>query len=202
VHALGAALGARLAEIGGRARVPVISLVRDPIAREVSSVFQTSGLFRAALRHESGQLDAESALAFLAERFVGPDPCGYAEQWFDRELAVAFGVDVFAQPFDHERGHCILRSPRADVLLLRTEDLDRTLPGAIAELLSLQAEPAVLRDNERALSTDGEAYAHVQKYLRLPRSVVERIYQGRLTRHFYGKQQIEAFVERWSEPGS
>ena len=113
VHALGAALGARFEEVGDHARVPVISLVRDPIAREVSSVFQTSGLLRAALRDESGQLDPESALAFLAERFVGPDPCGYAEQWFDQELAVAFGVDVFAEPFDDARGYRILRSPRA-----------------------------------------------------------------------------------------
>ena len=55
---------------------------------------------------QTPMLDPAAALAFLAERFVGPDPCGYAEQWFDQELAVAFGVDVFAEPFDDARGYC------------------------------------------------------------------------------------------------
>ena len=198
---LGAAVGDRIAAVGDRVCLPVVSLVRDPIAREISSVFQSSALFGEALR-DGDRIDTDRALAFLGERFSGPDPCGYAEEWFDRELAVTFGIDVFDQPFDRERGYTILRSRRADVLLLRTEDLDRTLPAAVAELLGLAEEPALLRDNERVHTPDSETYARVRESFRLPRSVVEGIYQGRLARHFYGKDMIEAFTRRWSAPAA
>ena len=199
VLTLGAVVGNRIAAVGDRVCFPVVSLVRDPIAREISSVFQSSSLLGEALR-VGDRIDVDRASAFLTERFSAPDPCGYAEQWFDRELAVTFGIDVFDQPFDRDRGYTILRSRRANVLLLRTEDLDRTLPAAAAELLGLAEEPALLHDNVRVHTPDGETYTRVRKSFRLPRSVVERIYSGRLARHFYGKDMIEAFIRRWSDP--
>ena len=91
---LGAVLGDRIAAVGDRVHFPIVSLVRDPIAREISSVFQTSALFGEALR-VGGRIDVDRVSAFLTERFSAPDPCGYAEEWFDRELAVTFGIDVF-----------------------------------------------------------------------------------------------------------
>ncbi|MGH0028376.1 MAG: hypothetical protein ACQGVC_01180, partial [Myxococcota bacterium] len=75
---LGDAVGARLMQLGDRVRLPVVSLVRDPIAREVSSLFQDPRVFADRLRDAEGRIDVEGACAFLAERFAGPDPCGYA----------------------------------------------------------------------------------------------------------------------------
>jgi hypothetical protein len=195
---LGEALGARIAELGDRVRFPVVTLVRDPIAREVSGLFQTAHLQQGVLYGQDGCVVADAALDFLADRFAGDAPCDYGERWFDRELQRTFGIDVFAAPFDTRRGYAILRSARADVLVLRTEDLDRTLPVGAAELLGLSQPPSVLRANERDLTPDGEAYARVQKAFRLPRSRVEQIYAGRLARHFYSPDEIAGFVERWS----
>ncbi|MGH0033152.1 MAG: putative capsular polysaccharide synthesis family protein, partial [Myxococcota bacterium] len=124
---------------------------------------------------------------------------GYAEEWFDRELRTTLGIDVFDEPFDRERGWQILHARRADLLLLRTEDLDRTLPVGFAELTGT-ALPDVARENVRAETFDGRAYAEIWRRFRLPRDVVRRIYGGRLTRHFYGKDRIERFTARWSGP--
>ena len=140
----------------------------------------------------------DAALELISERFAGADPCGYVEEWFDRELLKTFGVDVFATPFDFARGYTILRGERADVLVLRTEHLDRSLPPGVAELLRLPEGPRVRRANERDLSRDGAAYAQVRKALRFPRAVVERIYAGRVARHFYTEEEIARFVQRWT----
>jgi len=194
---LAEALAARIAELGTSVRFPIVSLVRDPIAREVSSIFQDPRLFAGELCDARGRVDVARALDFLHARFEARDACAYAEQWFDQELAVSFGIDVFDEPFDRDRGYQLLRARRADLLLLRTEDLDRTLPQGVADLLGFELAP-VDRANERERSRDGDVYRRVREAFRLPRERVEQIYAGRLARHFYGKDWIERFVARWS----
>ena len=86
------------------------------------------------------------------------------------------------------------------MLLLRTEDLDRVLGPAIAELLDLRKPPKLVRATERAASSDRDLYDSVVEKFRLPRSEVDRVYADRVTRHFYPPDAIDRLTERWSRP--
>jgi hypothetical protein len=196
--ALAVRLGERLRRLGGRFQLPVVSLVRDPIARSVSGLFQSPDFARVSLRDRSGRFDVDRVVAYLEERFQTADPCGGAEAWFDDELAAVFGVDVFAQPFPREQGYTILRGQRARVLLLRLEDLDRTLGAGLLELLDLPKQPAIVRSNLRERSADAAEYARVLERFRLPREIVEEIYARRMVGHFYTEEMIERFRRRWT----
>ena len=196
--AIGRALGARLRRVGGQLQLPVISLVRDPIARQVSGLFQSPDFASVPLRDAKGRFDVDRVLAYLEERFLAADPAGAAERWFEEELRSVFGVDVFAQPFPRERGYTLMRSRAASVLVLRTEDLDHTLGPALMELLDLPKAPAIVRSNLRDRTAHAADYAEVRARFRLPREIVDEIYARRLTQHFYPEAMIVEFKRRWT----
>lgn len=189
-------LGPRLRALEPGLQIPVVTLVRDPIARLVSGAFRMPCLEKGALTRDE-RPDANAALAHLEQVAQRDDTWRGPDQWFDNELKEMFGIDVFALPFVKDRGYGIYRSSRARVLLLCMEDLDDILGPALAEFLELPEPPKVIRANEPG-SGDGDAHAQLEDRFRLPRDHVEKIYAERLPRHFYDAATLRRFAERWS----
>jgi hypothetical protein len=198
---LGRALGERIENLDGSRPVQVVTLVRDPIAREVSGLFQNPEFAAAELRNRHGRYDVKRTIEFLENTLCAADACDYVHNWFDRELRATFGIDVFAVPFPKERGWTLLCNERARVLVLRMEDLDRTLGPALAEFLGLDEEPKTATDNVRSERPEGSDYRDVVAGLRLPQRVCERIYSHRFSRHFYSDEMLAEFSQRWSATG-
>ena len=92
--ALSTLLGNRVRRCGGF-QLPVVSLVRDPIARQISGLFQSPDLASISLHDRSGRFDVDRVVAYLEEHFLTADPHHGADSWFDEELGTVFGVDVF-----------------------------------------------------------------------------------------------------------
>jgi hypothetical protein len=195
---LGRALGERIEELDRSLQVQVVTLVRDPIAREVSGLFQNPEFASAELRDRHGRYDVERTVEFLENTLCAADTCDYVHNWFDRELRATFGIDVFAAPFPKQRGWTLLCNERARVLVLRMEDLDRTLGPALVEFLGLDEEPKTASDNVRSERPEGSDYRDVVAALRLPQRVCERIYSHRFSRHFYSDAMLAEFSLRWS----
>ena len=196
---LGRALSQRILAARPDRRFPVITLVRDPIARDVSGIFQSPELYGAGLVDAQRRFDVERVLECLRERFCGEHGCDYTFEWFDRELRSALGVDVLKRPFPRERGYTVLEGARASVLVLRTEDLDRTLAPGLRELLGIEKVTSVARANVRDEGAAGDAYRDVLRRLRLPREAVLRIYAHPFVRHFYPDAMIDTFARRWTQ---
>ncbi len=194
---VGRAVGDRLRAGSGAPRLPVITLVRDPIAREVSAIFQSPGLHAAGLVDARGRFDVTRVLAHLEASLQAEDACRYVFEWFAREIQPVLGIDVLAAPFDRERGYAILEGARARLLVLRTEDLDDNLAPALRELMGLETPPAASRANARSEGEGGDAYREVLRRLGLPRSAAERIYAHPFVRHFYTDAMVAGFLARW-----
>jgi hypothetical protein len=84
-------------------------------------------------------------------------------------------------------------------LVLRTEDLDRTLAGALQDFLDLHKAPRVVHANQRARTDQADTYRSVLARFRLPRDAVDAVYARRLARHFYSESMLEGFRRRWAE---
>ena len=120
-------------------RWQVVTIVRDPMARNLSAFFQ--GCEVAALeggrwqfrseRYGVELVVAESEPGPLLEAFVERFPHERPLDFFDTQLAALFGIDVFAQPFPREAGWAVCRSERCETLLLRLEDLREAGPSAL-----------------------------------------------------------------------
>lgn len=180
----------------------VITLVRDPIARDISGFFQHVESSHPELLSGNGDLGVEHALRIIRElqcvfRNYNEDT-DFACSWFDRELKQVLGVDVFEHPFPHETGYLIIRRPEVDVLILRLEDLTRTFSAALEKFLGITG-PITRIDRNTALERRvAGAYRCVVDRFRLDPETCSRIYSSRLSRHFYGEEEREALKLRWA----
>jgi hypothetical protein len=179
----------------------IISLVRDPIDRTVSDLYQNPAFAGAVDLYGSGTgiIDAGRAVRFLKTALSEEKTFKYINEWFDRELKRVFGIDVFNRPFPVDAGVAVYRAGNAEALVIRLENLSGAGEAAIANFLNLEHPFRIQPGNIRRETPAGESYLRVKQALRLPRDLCERIYAGRFARHFYSSAMIEQFIRKWSE---
>jgi hypothetical protein len=180
----------------GRKPVYLISLVREPIAREISDVFQNMAAHHPQLLSESGDVDIEKTVDFISTEFAGFDEAtDYTCTWFNKEMLDSFGLDVYATPFDHQRGYSIIANDRANLLLLRMEDLSTIFETATEDFLG-QSIPLRVA-NEASSKSNYQAYQRVLGQLSLPGPNAARIYNSRYAKHFYPSETRQKLTKHW-----
>jgi hypothetical protein len=177
-------------------RVKVITMVRDPLATNVSGLFHNYRWWPTELKAQC-EPPAADCLAAVQRYFLDQYDHDVPDAWFDMEVRTLYGIDVFAEPFDPERGYAIYRNDFADVLLLKLEKLNECAADAMREFLGL--ENFQLAESNKA---EDKSYAAIYKAFRqessLPQSYLDRIYNSRVARHFYAPAEIAAFRLKWA----
>ena len=177
----------------------VITLVRDPVARNLSSFFYNLSDYVAAsdLRQER----REHTLHALVMAFLNGFDHAFSLRWFEQQLEPFFGIDVFAQPFSGERGYAIQETERCRLLILRTEDMERVLAGAMERFLGLSdfRPPAVNLGKQQGYA---QLYRDLLDHIVLPPTYLSYVYDSRLARHFYTHEERAARTRFWSDPSS
>ncbi len=184
-----------------RAKVPgwkVITLVRDPVAREVSYFFQnldsetttpyvgTRSYVLSLSRERLGQLFVEKMCDLKEHPF----------EWFNRFIRPSFGLDVFLEPFDKERGFQIYKTSIADILLIRYENLWNEGKKAIADFVHLKQ----LEWTPNNISSDkyyAKQYKTFKEEFIMPKKYIEEIYKSPYVEKFYTTDEIEIFKQAW-----
>lgn len=189
-----------------RERVRVITLVRDPVARNVSSFFQLLDRSPQTTLDALSRLGDEQRSRRLLDLFLheyGEDGIPYAAHdaamtWFDQELRDVIGIDVYSIPFEKHAGHTVVSGMQADALVLRVEDLHRVAPAALEHYLNIGG--VQLRSaNVGSKKSYGSWYRHFLAHVRLPTNYVEQLYSSRYMRHFYTDVEAERLRRRWVE---
>lgn len=106
----------------------IITLVRDPIAREVSGFFQLGDRIFDVLEDQEPIETIIDKVSLRIEKLQDEEH-SQVHTWFDNEIKTVFGIDVYSQPFDFEKGYAVFSNERTKVLLFRLEDLDRAFEG-------------------------------------------------------------------------
>jgi Putative capsular polysaccharide synthesis protein len=179
----------------------VISLVREPIARDVSALIQMVDMLRPDLV-QGGTPDVRAIVRAVRSQFLGfSERRSYTCRWFDDELRAVFGIDVFGAAFDPGPGWMRLKQDHVDLLVLRLESLDETIGPATAEFLGAPIQ--LVRHSSRSDAKLQAAYRKpwydgIVSGVRLPRALCQRIYESRYSRHFYSADERGQFTERWA----
>lgn len=175
-----------------RHRLKVISLVRDPIARYVSSLFQWP------LLREDEANNADAMRADIVDLLSHPNALDYEFTWFDKELKPTFDVDVMQMPFSRDEGYAIYHAPRADILVLKVERLSELLPTVVSDFVGTPLH--TVRANVGREKSAGGLYSDIKRTLQLPTSVCQAVYRHEWVRHFYSPSETRAFLRKWSAP--
>jgi hypothetical protein len=179
---LGIRLNRQIIARGRRAKI--ITLVRDPIARNYSSYFEhLDDIWNTPQAHAVIQLDV-LASGFLA-RFPHDEPL----TWFDDEMRPVTGIDVYAHAFPPS-GELTIRTARLDLLVLKSELEDVVKAHAVARFLGL--ESLVLRTvNATVQKPKGAVYRRFLERVSPGEAYVDRMLDSRYSRHFYTPAERE-----------
>jgi hypothetical protein len=162
----------------------VITMIRDPIDRDISDFFEN------AVREVACPVD-ELVASFLATF----DPLR-AEKWYREEFAGTLGIDVLAHPFDAAGGTSRISEPPYEVLVLRTTLPDDVKAERIADFLGVR-ELAIPRANRTADKPVNALYQAFRHALKLPPDTLRAATENAFTRHFFAPGEIEAMRARW-----
>ena len=173
----------------------IITLVREPISRVVSSFFQNTELYKNEVENKKLKIDIEESKKIVTTMLQN-NICGEVEQWFDKEIKENFGIDVFAQNFDELNKYVITHNGRYHHLLLKMEDLNKVFPRAIKDFLNLDSELELHNTNIGQSKHYAEAYNEVKNMIKLDSNELEHIVNSKYFQHFY-KDQESNVKKKW-----
>ncbi|MBA2491438.1 MAG: hypothetical protein H0V34_06930 [Gammaproteobacteria bacterium] len=169
----------------------VITLIRDPLKQRMSSFFQIVDLIIPDFeqRCRDNTLSVKALTEIYLERYRRDR--GQTD-WFNREIKPVFGIDVFSTGFARSRGYQIYHGDRAELLLIRLENLDKCATEAFGEFLGI---PDFKLSNENI--TDDKTHAAVYREFVntsvLPEAYINAVYDSVFARHFYTDTELETF---------
>ncbi len=175
--------------IRGRRPLRVFSMVRNPLDQAVGRFFQH------LRRFYSAEMSTGRLLELFHLFYQEPPP-----DWISLELNPVLGLDVYALPFDRDKGCLEIDGDWFKLLLMKLE-LDNSKKE--------QAVSCVLgRDDFRwdgsINASRNNVYAKHYKYFKdhavIDPGIQERLLALKYVRHFYSEAEIESFREYWSNP--
>lgn len=171
-------------------RLKIVTMVREPMVREISDIFQNwKGLLH---------VDNMSELTFSQlKNYLDQHNHDYVLNWFDTEFKSYLGFDIYAQPFDKNKGYSIYKTKKADILVIRTERMNDCVVEAIRKFCGLKIE-LTGSSNTIEQKDRKELYYELAKGYEAPVEKLKLLYTSKLVRHFYTDEEIEGFVKKWS----
>ena len=184
----------------------IITLVREPIGRNMSAFFEN---LHVAAAGNSGNfvissdyydiapvavcIDEPQILADLFyEKAVHDSP----KVFFDREIKDIFGIDVLETGFDFDRGYEIYHGDRVELLVLKLEKLESCIAQAMSEFLQLD-DFRLINRNIGAAKDYAPLYDVFKRKAVISSEYADRLLKTRYMQTFYSDQEISAVKDRW-----
>jgi hypothetical protein len=201
-------------------KIRIVSGMRDPVARSISLIVFMADFYGhvSCPLSPRAPMSADYVVSYLQENWRWVLERREPEQtfewvlwylndafrtWFPSEFGAVFGVDVLEGTFRAQEAMQRMSTPSADVFIYRVEDMLPEEPG-YARLLAqassflgtaLTSFPNVNNSTtrrSRALSEE------VRRQFWLPDEMLDAIYGEPVVQHFYDRDEILAFKQRWS----
>lgn len=192
----------------------VIITVRDPLARDLSWYAFLTEFMHLGLIHDELDEDFVQSFYRYMDKYTGGKPammagytwkeylaekfcCGGEFDWFDYEVKELFGIDVFQEKFDKEKGYTIISKDNVEILLMQMEKINQ-LESVIAEFID-EKEFKIVNLNEAKEYSYNYAYNELKKKIVIPQKYIDLYYgEQSKTNHFYSTEDIEKFRKKWS----
>jgi hypothetical protein len=173
----------------------IISLVRDPVARNLSSFFYSIDDFlpNAVRRFSTREITIEDIADAYLHRFREHD---FPMNWLVTELQGFTALDLLSSEFDQQKGYGIYKTDRCELLLIKLESLSHALAPALHKFLGVD-NIVIAESNSASELSYFETYAKFKDNLPLPVDYINQYYDNPIFRHFYSDDEIRQFRDTW-----
>lgn len=176
-------------------RFSVVTLIREPVARAVSSVFQRHDHTGIDMTSPDPTPDAIDATVALLHDMV-PELIEANDLWFGHNLGGNFGLDVWDRPFDPEVGHARYDGDRYDLALIRLDRFDAVYHDALDSLLGRPVGP-ILRTNEAQAKRYAAHRRASLAAFSLTDDEIDLAASTQVLAHFFTPAEREALIRTW-----
>ncbi len=178
--------------------IRIISVVRDPIAHNISHFFR----FYPNWVNKNGENWPEdtSILATgdaLVSEFMEYYPHEKILEWFD-SYDVDIGVNVYKKEFNKERGSRVLSCDNKKLLLMQLEINDNIKEKEIGNILKSN-NISIRRRNKGKQKPYSKEYSSFLQIFKPKSEYIDKMYNNKYFNHFYGQSIKEKFIDRWSQ---
>ena len=176
--------------------INIITVVREPISREISSYFQNTEFYRNTVESKDLEVNKVKSLEILNNIFKD-NICSNLENWFNDEILANFGVDVFSQSFDNEKGYIILNKGQYRILLLKMETMNQVFSNAIKEFLKLKKGVPLKNSNIGFNKHYAQQYKEIKSEFKISKTVLSLIINSKYFNQFYNEEKIK-ILDKWT----
>jgi hypothetical protein len=166
--------------------IKVITLVREPISRNISAFFEQSHY----ITHNINELN-EKEINDLFWKYANHHA---PLNWFDDEIKKVFNIDVYNKPLNKKKFQRY-KEKNVDLLVLRLEDL-KSQENIIADFLSAP-NFTLVNANVGDNKIYADKYRSFKKNLVVSSSYKDKMYNSKYMKHFYSEEEIQEFYEKY-----
>ena len=176
----------------GKNKLKVITLVREPIGRNISAFFENFQMYTGT-SYKQGSFSIE----YLKKIFLKSYNHDIALDWFDENIKKHFGIDVFEMESPYE-GYQITQNENVELLIMRHDLDDWQKEKLVKEFVGIDQFTLnnynIARDKKYA-----STYRAFKKQVKLPDEYLSKMGSSRYFNHFYRKSEIDLALEKWTE---
>ncbi|WP_117233112.1 putative capsular polysaccharide synthesis family protein [Vibrio maerlii] len=177
-------------------KVKVISLVREPVGRNISMYFQALPFWLSNKYLIDDSAVREEKKNLLAETYVECLNHQYPLDWFDKEIKKLTGIDVFQTPFDSVKGSQRYQNKNFDLLVIRLDKIGESRE-VIEDFVGCPIE--LSKDNQASNKWYQPLIADFNSSLSLTPHYLNEMLTSKLTTHFYSESEINALSDKYTE---
>jgi hypothetical protein len=172
-----------------RWNVKIITLTRDPIARDISGVFQ-------AWQHI---FDVDDITKITVEKildYLYINDFSYSENWFETDFLEYTGLNILNEKFDADSGYQLYSANNTPILVMQLEQLNTVYNKAMNAFMG-KGEYVLQQENITSSRASGTLNKKVKTLFRLPLNKIDTIYNSKYINTFYSTAQIKSFKDKW-----
>lgn len=163
-------------------KIKYISLVREPVSREISSFYQNRQLyFKDVLPNDFKEIN----------NLIESRGYDLALNWFDYELKKHLDFDVYSQSFDKTKGFSIYKiDSKTELMILRTDCINKFGIVAINKFLNTdikQMKTANIGNNK----SNSLYQKQLKSQFKLSDENLKKIQNSKFMNHFFNSEEIK-----------
>jgi len=184
----------------------IITLTREPVGRNISAFFEnldvvardTEGEFEISSHYYriDPTIVAIDDVERLANLFFDRATHDSPIKFFDREIRDIFDIDVLGSGFPIDKGYGIYRTARAELLVVRLEDLAECAGAAFDEFLGID-DFRLINRNIGSNKVYAPLYDAFKRHTVIDSAYADVLYDSDYMRTFYSDEETQAARAKW-----
>lgn len=168
----------------------IITMTRDPIARNVSAFFEN-------YHQHTGQRFEKTTLGIeeIINCFLQTDQTVPLD-WFDMEMKDVLGIDIYQQPFPKDAGYRRIKHENIDLIVYKSELALEKQSHILSDFLSDPAFSLSIGN----ISSDklyADAYHKMKDSIQFEPKFVDQMLNSKYVQHFYTDAEIQQMRAKW-----